>query len=185
MMTRIIPVIASAGPDPWLVAWLNVWATPILLDPNWNGGDYYDRAPPAAGLAQAIKIIALQANQYQWTDAAYRLTPARERRQPAAAFANKFAVEAAFEDAGAARAAVADANHLLYLVKANQTFVPGAGAGAKTAAEGMRRIKAPALSSMRRQTWCSRKNGSRRPRARWPTMASMSKRAKSPAPTAI
>src|SRR5437660_668272 len=68
MMTRIIPVIASAGPDPWLVAWLNVWTTPILLDPNWNGGDYYGRTPPAAGLAQAIKIIALQANQYEWTD---------------------------------------------------------------------------------------------------------------------
>jgi homoserine O-acetyltransferase len=39
----------------------------------------------------------------------------------------------------------ADANHLLYLVRANQTYLPGAGAGAKTVLEGLSRIKAPTL----------------------------------------
>jgi homoserine O-acetyltransferase len=145
MMERIVPVIAAAGPGAWLIAWLNVWATPILLDPNWNGGDYYGRAAPLKGLAEAIKIIAVHANHFQFTEPTYGLNPAGAGRDPLAAFENKFAVEAAFEAAGAARAPLCDANHLLYLVKANQTFIPGAGGGAKTAAEGLKRIKAPAL----------------------------------------
>ena len=145
MMTRIAPVIAAASPGAWLIAWLNAWATPVLLDANWKGGDYYGRAAPLAGLAQAIKIIALHANHFQWTDTAYGASFAQADRNPLAALENKFAIEAVFEAAGAARAALCDANHLLYLVKANQAFIPGAGAGAKTAAEGLRRIKAPAL----------------------------------------
>ena len=145
MMERIVPVIAAAGPGAWLIGWLNVWATPILLDLNWNGGDYYGRAAPLAGLAQAIKIVALHANHFQWTDATYGASFAVADANPLASLGSKFAVEAVFEAAGAARAALCDANHLLYLVKANQTFIPGAGAGAKTAAEGLARIKAPAL----------------------------------------
>jgi homoserine O-acetyltransferase/O-succinyltransferase len=145
MMERIVPVIAAGAPGAWLIAWLNVWAAPIRLDPNWNGGDYYDRAAPLAGLAEAIKIIGLQANHFEWVDATYGANFARADLDPLAALDNKFAVEAAFEAAGAARAALSDANHLLYLVKANQTFIPGAGAGAKTAAEGVQRIKAPTL----------------------------------------
>jgi len=144
-MERIIPVIAAAAPSAWLIAWLNIWAAPIRLDPNWNGGDYYGRAAPLAGLAEAIKIIGLQANHFEWVDATYGAAFARADFDPRAALDNKFAVEAAFEAAGAARAALSDANHLLYLVKANQTFVPGSGAGAKTAAEGLQRIQAPAL----------------------------------------
>jgi homoserine O-acetyltransferase len=145
MMERIVPVIAAGGPGAWLIAWLNAWATPILLDPNWNGGDYYGRAAPLAGLAQAIKIVALHANHFQWTDATYGASFAIADKAPLDALENKFAVEAVFEAAGAARAPLCDANHLLYLVKANQTFIPGAGVGATTAAEGLKRIKAPAL----------------------------------------
>ncbi|HXW19999.1 MAG TPA: homoserine O-acetyltransferase [Roseiarcus sp.] len=146
MMERIMPVIAAAKPGPWLIAWLNVWGTPVLVDPAWNGGDYYDKQPPTKGLAEAIKIIALHANHYQWTDATYGRAFAKEGVDPADAIGNKFRVEAAFEEAGKARAQFADANHLLYLIKANQTFIAGAGAGAKTAEEGLSRIKAPALA---------------------------------------
>jgi homoserine O-acetyltransferase len=145
MMERIVPVIAAGAPGAWLIAWLNVWAAPIHLDPNWNGGDYYDRAAPLAGLAEAIKIIGLQANHFEWVDATYGANFARADLDPLAALDNKFAVEAAFEAPGSARAALSDANHLLYLVKANQAFIPGSGADAKSASEGLKRIKAPAL----------------------------------------
>ena len=37
----------------------------------------------------------------------------------------KYAIEAALDGAGKARAAVSDANHFLYLAKANQLFVTG------------------------------------------------------------
>src|SRR6202034_2312575 len=94
---------------------------------------------------QATRIIALHANHFQWTDPACGASFAQADRDPLAALENKFAIEAVFEAAGAARAALCDANHLLYLVRATQAFIPGAGAGAKPAAEGLRRIKAPAL----------------------------------------
>ena len=142
---RVVSVVAAASPGAWLIAWLNIWATPVLLDPLWNGGDYYSGPPPLAGLAASIKIIALQANHFQWTDATYGASLAQADQHPLAAFENKFAVEAVFEAAGAARAALSDANHLLYLVKANQAFIPGSGAGARSVDEGLARIKAPAL----------------------------------------
>src|SRR5919205_1045094 len=38
MVERIIPVIGAAGGDPFLIAWLGLWAQPITVDPKWNGG---------------------------------------------------------------------------------------------------------------------------------------------------
>lgn len=145
MMDRIIPVIAAAEPGPWLIAWLNVWATPVLVDPKWNKGDYYGKDAPVEGLKQSLKIVSLHANHWLWADKTFGSAFADEAKNPLDAFDNKYKVEAALEAGGAARAAVSDANHFLYLVKANQTFVPGAGAGAKTAAEGLKRIKARTL----------------------------------------
>ncbi len=142
---RIAPVIAAAEPGAWLVAWLNAWATPIRLDPNWRGGDYYGKAPPTAGLAEALKLVTLHANHQRFIDATYGRRAAKPDADPLAALAHQYAVEAALEDVGRARAALCDANHLLYLVKANQAFLPGAGAGAASAEEGLKRVKAPAL----------------------------------------
>jgi homoserine O-acetyltransferase len=146
MMERIMPVIAPASPGAWLIAWLNVWATPVRLDANWRNGDYYDKTPPKAGLAEALKIITLHASHQHWIDPTYGRAFARSGADPLDRLENEFAVETALEDIGRARAALCDANHLLYLVKANQAFIPGGGAGAKTAEEGLRRIKAPVLA---------------------------------------
>jgi homoserine O-acetyltransferase/O-succinyltransferase len=145
MMERIMPVTAAAKPDPWLIAWLNVWTSPVLLDPNWRGGDYYGGPQPDRGVAEAIKIIALNANHWRWVDATCGSGFAKPDLDPALALENKFAVETIFEQAAATRAPFCDANHLLYLAKANQTFIPGAGAGANTAEQGIARIKAPTL----------------------------------------
>jgi homoserine O-acetyltransferase/O-succinyltransferase len=43
---RIIPMVAYATPEPYLIAWLDMWAQPIRLDPKWNNGDYYGREAP-------------------------------------------------------------------------------------------------------------------------------------------
>lgn len=145
MVLRAIPVIAAPEPSPWLIAWLNVWAAPITVDQNWNGGDYYGKTPPTAGLAQSLKVISLHANHWNWADKNFGLALADEAKPPLGAMGNRFKIEAALEASGAARAALSDANHLLYLVKANQTFIPGSGAGAKTAEEGLKRIKAKML----------------------------------------
>lgn len=139
MVDRLIPVIAAADPGPWLNAWLNVWASPILVDPNWNGGDYYGKTEPVAGLKSALKIVSLHANHWLWAEKSVGGAWAADGKDPLESYDNKFKIETTLDAAGAARAAVSDANHFLYLVKANQTFVPGS---AKTVADGLKKIKA-------------------------------------------
>jgi homoserine O-acetyltransferase len=119
MVGRIIAVIGTPGADPYLIAWLDIWAEPIRLDPKWNNGDYYDKEPPLAGLAAALKIITLHANHWDWA-AKTQAGPAEAGKDPGQAFDSKFKIQATLDTAAAARAKTADANHLLYLVKANQ-----------------------------------------------------------------
>ncbi|MGU3493557.1 homoserine O-acetyltransferase [Xanthobacteraceae bacterium A53D] len=138
MVERVIPVIGAGDTDGWLVGWLDIWASPIRLDPNWNNGDYYGKTPPKAGLAQSLKIISLFSSHWTWADQTYNRKWAKPGEDPQKALANRYAIEAALESAGLARADFADANHLLYLVKANQTFAPGGDVG-------LSRIKAPVL----------------------------------------
>ncbi len=134
MVEKIIPVIAAAEPGAFLTGWLNVWASPIMLDPKWNGGDYYGKEAPNEGLALALKIVTLHANQWQWAEKAFGLAPAEDGKSPASAMNAKFKIEATLDAAGKARAAASDANHFLYLVKANQTY-----------AADISKIKAPTL----------------------------------------
>ncbi len=117
---RIIPVIASASAEPFLIAWLDTWAQPIRLDPKWNNGDYYGKEPPTDGLKAAFKIVTLQANSWEWARKTFGTAPAEDGKDPAKAFTNEFKIEAFLEQAAAARAVVSDANHFLYLCKAAQ-----------------------------------------------------------------
>src|SRR5262245_4931316 len=120
MVDRIIPVISTPQADPFLIGWLDIWAQPIRLDPNWNGGDYYGKTPPLQGLAAALKIVTLQANQWEWAAKTFGLAPAEEGKDPAKAMGNRFKIEATLDTVAAARAKASDANHFIYLVKANQ-----------------------------------------------------------------
>lgn len=144
MVGRIIPAIASPHFTGWLTAWLSVWAQPIKLDPAWNGGFYADDAPPRAGLEAAMRAMTLHALHSGWSELAGGRALGLGA-DPADVAATPFAVEQALATAVAARAPFCDANHMLYLVRANQTSWPGAGAGAASLAEGFARIKAPAL----------------------------------------
>lgn len=141
MVGKAMAVIGSAEADAQLIAWLDVWAAPILVDPNWNKGDYYGKTPPDAGLAKALAVVTLQANHGDWTNGTFGRRAAKEGASPAAALGNKFQVQSILDNAGEARAKVSDANHFLYLVKANQLFA----AGGTSLADGMSRIKAPLL----------------------------------------
>ncbi len=142
---RIIPTIATPMFGGWLTAWLSMWAQPIKLDPAWRGGDYYGAPPPLAGLEASLRLVTLSALHSQWADGpggGRALAPGGDAGDVAA---NSFAVEQRLEEIARTRLDASDANHLLYLVRANQTYLPGAGAGAKTVAEGLARIKAPTL----------------------------------------
>jgi len=138
---RLVPVIGAADGNPFLVAWLDIWAAPIRLDPLWNKGDYYGREPPLKGLADSLKVVTLHARFYEWAEKAFGRAWAEEGKDPAAALANRFKIEATLDAAGLARAKVSDANHFLYLAKANQLYAAGNG----DVTDGLRRIQAPTL----------------------------------------
>ena len=144
MVGRLIPVIAAPNFGGWLTAWLSMWTQPIKLDPAWNGGDYHGGESPRAGLEASLRLITLHALHAQWADGAggRALGEGADAGDIAGA---PFAIERTLAEAASLRAKTADANHLLYLARANQCFIPGAGAGARTAEEGLARVRSPAL----------------------------------------
>jgi homoserine O-acetyltransferase/O-succinyltransferase len=139
---RVIAVIGGAEENAFLIGWLQLWAAPIRLDPHWNQGDYYGRAEPTRGLIEALKLVTLQASQWPWVDRMFGRAWAEEGQDPAAALENRFAVEAWLERTATARAAACDANHFLYLVKANQLYLTGHGPSVEA---GLAAINAPCL----------------------------------------
>ncbi len=139
---RVVPVIGVAESDAYTIARLGMWAQPILLDPNFKNGDWYGGPEPTAGLAFALKMVTIDARHHGWADAAFGRRWAEPTRNPLAAWENRFAIEATLDQVAAARARASDANHFVYLVRANQLFVTGHQTNLE---EGLGRIKARAL----------------------------------------
>ena len=124
---RVIAVIGGAEVNSFLIGWLHAWASPIRVDPNWNNGDYYGGPEPVQGLIESLKLVTLHANQWMWTDTNFGRAWAEDGLDPGLAMAHQFAVEAWLERMATTRAALCDANHLLYLAKSNQLFMAGHG----------------------------------------------------------
>lgn len=144
MVGRIVPAISSPHFTGWLTAWLSMWTQPIRLDAQWRDGFYPEDAPPRAGLEAAMRAMTLHALHSGWAE----LVGGRSLGaggDPAQIASTPYAVDQALEAAVAARAPFCDANHMLYLARANQSSFPGAGAGAIDLADGFARIRAPAL----------------------------------------
>ncbi|SFU67930.1 E22 family MetX-like putative esterase [Halomonas korlensis] len=139
---RLIPVIGAGETDPWLLATLGAWAAPIRVDANWNDGDYYAGEPPMDGLREALKLVTLNANHWQWANETFDRSWADEDADPTRDLHARYAIEQTLDDIAAARAKLADANHLLYLVRANQAFTAGHGESLEA---GLTDIEAPTL----------------------------------------
>jgi homoserine O-acetyltransferase len=120
---RVIHVIGP-GFDihPYVVGLLDVWVTPIRLDPRWKNGDYYGKEEPVDGVAQALKIVTLTARHWGWAEKTFGYKPADEKKDPAAAMGNQFQIESVLNNAGMARAKTTDANNMIYMSKANQLY---------------------------------------------------------------
>jgi homoserine O-acetyltransferase len=123
MIDRVMPVIGSSEFDPWAIAWLDIWESPIRLDPNFNNGDYYaqGREPPLRGLAEALKIVTVHAQDRPALARFGRRVA--EGQDPLRRIGDRFEVERFLDEAALARARVSDANHFLYLARANQLFL--------------------------------------------------------------
>lgn len=139
---RAVPVIGSGWSSAYLIGWLDIWAQPIRLDPNWNGGEYYDGRRPLDGLAAALKVVTMHAQHWEWADARFGRAWEDEDRDPADDLDARFQVQAALDATARSRAETADANHFLYLAKASQLFAAGRQG---SMADRMRAIEAPVL----------------------------------------
>ncbi|RUO37884.1 homoserine acetyltransferase [Aliidiomarina taiwanensis] len=138
---RLISVIGMGESDPWTIATLQQWANPILADPHWNQGDYYGGEAPTEGVIQALMSITLQAQHPVIFNQLHAASSATEKA-PLQNINENFAAVEQLRAMATARATYADANHILYLVRANQLFVAGHG---NSLEEGLANIKAKTL----------------------------------------
>jgi homoserine O-acetyltransferase len=129
MVERVIAVISPGlEVDSLGIGMLNLWGTPIPMDPKWNNGDYYGREEPLEGVAQALKLLAVTLASNGGMEKRFGRKWAAPDKDPGAALGNLYAIEDTLYKGGAARAKTVDANHFLYLVKANQLFSVSADA---------------------------------------------------------
>jgi homoserine O-acetyltransferase len=110
--------------DPWTIAALQQWANPIIADPDWNNGNYYEGNAPVTGLRQALGMVTLKAMHPLIFNQAYVASGPREAA-PLQDIRANFVVVDQLNAAAQARTTYADANHVLYLVRANQLFMAG------------------------------------------------------------
>src|SRR5215510_15961798 len=79
-------VVHVVGPgfdiSPYVLEMLDVWTLPIRLDPKWNGGDYYGREEPTAGVGQALKIVTITARANGWAETSFGYKWADPARDP-------------------------------------------------------------------------------------------------------
>lgn len=140
-VARMISVIGMAEADPWTIANLQQWANPIINDPDWNEGNYYSGTAPVAGVEQALGMISLGSLHPMVVNQIYAASSARETA-PLASIRNNFLVVEQLQAAAKARARYADANHILYLVRANQLFMAGF---AESLEQGLKPVTAKSL----------------------------------------
>jgi len=138
---RMLSVIGMGEIDPWTIATLQQWANPIQLDPNWNGGDYYASEKPQEGVIQALMAITLQAQHPLIFNQIHAQSSARELAPLDDIHAN-FSVVDSLRTMATQRATYADANHILYLVRANQLFLAGHGENLES---GLAQVEAKTL----------------------------------------
>lgn len=138
---RMISVIGAGAMDAWSIMALEHWARAIKADPNWNNGNYYQGQAPLAGVTNALAMITQNAMH----PVSMNMRSPSQALLPEAGLASVTnslpALDYLFGSA-ALRAPLADANHILYLVRANQLFVAGHN---QDLATGLSAIKAKTL----------------------------------------
>jgi homoserine O-acetyltransferase len=117
----------------------------ILNDPNFNGGNYYDRGTgPDAGLAAARMLahITYLSDEGMHEKFGRRLQSASEQK---AGFGIEFAVESYLDYQGRAFVERFDANSYLYITRAMDYYDAAATWGGGSLVEACRRVRARSL----------------------------------------
>ncbi len=121
MVRSAIPIATTTRHSAQAIAFNEVARQAIMADPNWNGGDYYDSAVPATGLAVARMI----GHVTYLSDEAMRHKFGRRlqgRSGFSFDFGGDFEVESYLRYQGAKFVDRFDANSLLYITKAADYF---------------------------------------------------------------
>jgi homoserine O-acetyltransferase len=126
MVERVIAVNGSPTQKPFGIAGLETWIGPIKIDQNWNKGDYYGGPEPIDGVTLALYNVTMNSLHPEYVGATFGSQWADQNRNPLDAMDNLFLSEYALKAFGVQRAiAAVDANHMLYMAKANQLFIAG------------------------------------------------------------
>lgn len=144
MVERVIAVNGTASQRPFALCNLESWIAPIKADSNWNNGDYYGKAEPIAGVTQALFNVLVAALHPEGVAATFQYQWAEPDKSPFDAIENNFLVNRTFGANSLLRAnAIVDANHMLYMTRANQLFV--AGTPGSSVAAGLTNIRAKTM----------------------------------------
>jgi homoserine O-acetyltransferase len=142
---RLISVIGAAQLDGWGTALLEQWTLPIKLDANWRDGNYYGQERkdfPNQGLTAALALItqsALAPGFFNDINEQLMLDTDKEAMYK---LKNSPPIVDWLMTRAAQRSTKMDANHLLYLVRANQLFMTGMQ---NDLAKGLAQIQAKTL----------------------------------------
>lgn len=142
---RLISVIGSAQADAWTVSALERWAIPIRLDKNWLQGGYSQMQPPIDGLIASLMFItqdALHPDYFNQLGTSQSVGFSSLEMLPLNDIRQSHSIVNWLRSQATARASNMDANHLLYLVRANQLFIAGHGNDLRS---GLKNIKARSL----------------------------------------
>lgn len=141
MVERVISIVGLGEVDSYGVAELERWARPIRQDPNWNQGNYYNKEEPLDGLIESLRGLILVGHHGHILDRRFR-QQALENISPTRSILSDFSVNVWLNEYAKTKSSLMDANHILYLVRANQLFRIG---HKNTLAEGIAPIKAKIL----------------------------------------
>jgi homoserine O-acetyltransferase len=117
----VLAIATSARLNAQGIAFNEVGRQAIMADPNWHGGNYYDREPPQAGLAIARMIghITYLSEEQMRAKFGRRL---QERESFGYDFETEFQVESYLRYQGNSFVRRFDANTYLYITKAIDYF---------------------------------------------------------------
>lgn len=140
----IIALAASPRLSAQGLAFNAVGRYSIMNDKHFNGGDYYDSEPPAAGLAAARMLAHITYLSEKGMSAKFgrRL---RNKAKPDFSFDIEFEVESYLSHQGSSFAARFDANSYLYITRAMDYYDPARFWGDGDLVRACSRIKRPTM----------------------------------------
>jgi homoserine O-acetyltransferase/O-succinyltransferase len=116
-----IPIAATARHSAQQIAFNEVGRQAIMADPDWDGGNYYGKTPPARGLSVARMVghITYMSDESMREKFGRRL---REKEKYGFDFSIEFEVESYLRYRGSQFVSRFDANSYLYITKAMDYF---------------------------------------------------------------